>query len=450
VLDGDVTADICIVGGGLLGLWTAIRIHDLNPSADVVVLEGNTCGFGASGRNAGMAMTLWSKAPSLIKRVGESEARRLAQASEDALQELDDFCGGEGIDCGWTKPGWLWCATAPAQVGSWTSTLQAAEVLNGRPFRVLSAEEARARLRAPLVYGAALEQESGTVNPARLVLGLRAAALRRGVRVFEYSPVWHIDRSSQVVSCPNGIVRSRQLILAINAWLAKLPELRRAMIPISADMIATEAIEDIVADRWPRGEAYTNSRTIVDFARPTADGRIVFGRGGAAISFSAHLGPAFRRNPTRTVELRTALSLLMPVLDGVEVTHSWSGPVDRTPDGLPVAGRLPGSEVLFGGGFSGNGIGPTMLVSRMLAALALRIRNEWSQSSLIGLPGLRFPPEPIRYLGGLLVRRAVRARFEATDAGRPISPLVSRLADLAPGGLVKADQPSRPSGSEKK
>lgn len=436
-LASDVDAEFCVVGGGFLGLWTAVKLLEAKPDADIVLLEAKTCGFGASGRNAGFAMTMWSKAASLTKRATTEDAGHLARASERALTEIQELCKVEGIDCGFDMPGWLWTANAPAQVGSWNSTQTAIESLGGTPFHTVSAAEARARLGTDNVFGAVFEEKSAIVDPGKLVLGLRDVAIRRGVRIFENSPVKDIDRGSQVVSTEGGSVRSRQLILATNAWLAELPELRRVIVPVSADAIATEPVPEYFESNWQRGEAWTNSGTVVDFARPTADRRVVFGRGAAAIGFRGRIDKRFFVNPPRTLELKTLLMQQMPRLFGAEVTHSWSGPVDRTQDGLPIIGRLPGSEILFCAGFSGNGVAPAVVFGEMLASLALRLDDAWTASSYVGVPKFRFPPEPVRYVGALMVRDAVRRQMAASDGGRRTSYLTRRLAELGPTGLMK-------------
>jgi glycine/D-amino acid oxidase-like deaminating enzyme len=438
-VSGDVSAEVCIVGGGMLGLWTALRILELRPTADVAVVEAGTCGIGASGRNAGFAMTLWSKAPSLIKRAGTTEAARLAQASEDSVREIEAFCAAEEIECDWRLPGWLWTASSPGQVGSWRSTFETCEELGAKPFVELSVEEERERLPGANVFGGAFEAVCGAVDPGRLTDGLRRVALARGVRLYENSPVTGIDRTTQKVTCEGGTVTARQTVVATNAWLARLPELRRVIVPVSADLIATAPRPDLIEQIWPGEEAYSNSRTIIDYGRPTPDGRIVFGRGGAEIAYAARIGEGFFRIGARAGQHHTTIASIFPALMEAEVTHAWAGPVDRTTDGLPVLGRLPGSTVLVGGGFSGNGIGPTRLIGKLLASAALGIEDEWSTSPYMGIPGDRFPPEPIRYLGGRLIRRAVRDRIEAIDQGKTWSPLTDLIANLAPGGMVKVD-----------
>lgn len=436
-LRGDLDAEYCIVGGGYLGLWTALKLLEAKPDADIVLLEAKTCGSGASGRNGGFAMTMWSKAASLTHRATPEDAAHLARASEKALTEIKDFCAAEGIDCGFDMTGWLWTANAPAQAGSWSTTVEAAEALGASPFKTISAGEARDRLGTENVFGAVFEEASAIVDPGRLVLGLRDAVLRRGVRLFENSRVTGIDRDTQVVTTGTGSVRGRQLILATNAWLAELSELRRVIVPVSADAIATEPVPEFLESNWRDAEAWTNSGTVVDFARPTTDQRVVFGRGAAAIAFRGQIGDKFFANPPRTLELSTALTQQVPRLHGAKVTHSWAGPVDRTQDGLPIIGRLPGSQVLFCAGFAGNGVGPAVVFAEMLASLALQRDDAWSASTYVGVPNYRFPPEPVRYVGALMVRGAVRKHMAASDGGRKTSYLTRRLAELGPTGLMK-------------
>ena len=121
-----VRADVCIVGGGYTGLWTALRLNELEPGATIVLLDADICGGGPSGRNGGFALSWWPKIETLIKRAGEEEAFRLVRISERAVDELGAFCEREGIDAHYRRGGWLWTATSPAQVGSWEGAMAAA------------------------------------------------------------------------------------------------------------------------------------------------------------------------------------------------------------------------------------------------------------------------------------------------------------------------------------
>src|SRR5215216_7433772 len=144
----NVEADVCVVGGGYTGLWTALRLKELEPDASVILLDADICGGGPSGRNGGFALSWWPKIETLAKRVGE-EAHTLVKASEAAIAEIDEFCRREEIDAHFHRGGWLWTATSHAQLGAWNGAIRAAEAYGERPFELLSAEEVQARTGSP-------------------------------------------------------------------------------------------------------------------------------------------------------------------------------------------------------------------------------------------------------------------------------------------------------------
>jgi glycine/D-amino acid oxidase-like deaminating enzyme len=400
-LRSDVIADVCVVGGGYSGLWTAIGVA--SAGARVVVVEARRCGEGASGRNGGFALSWWSKLPSLIGRCGRAEAFRLAEASTAALEELPGFRRG----------GWLWTATSDAQVGAWEGAMEA-----GAPFET--------------VGRGVIDRSAGTVHPAQLVRSLRREALARGVEVYERSPMVGLDRDAGTVRTPGGSVRADAVVLATNAWLARLPELRRALAVVSSDVVATEPLADL---GLAPGECVSDSRQMVRYWRTTDDGRVVLGRGGGALAYGARF--AFDDPPAaRTEAVAEELPRLVPAARGAAVEYAWGGAVDRSVDGLPFFGVLPGkARVVYGAGFSGNGVGPAVIGGRVMASLALRRDDEWSGCGLArGVPEGRFPPEPIRYLGGQLVRRAVGRKERVETAGGRPGPFTRGLASLAPKG----------------
>ncbi|HEX2045094.1 MAG TPA: FAD-binding oxidoreductase, partial [Gaiellaceae bacterium] len=213
-LQGDVEADFCVVGGGYTGLWTAIRLAELEPAARVVLLEADVCGGGPSGRNGGFALSWWPKLETLEQRAGREEAVRLARASEEAVTELGAFCEREGIDAHFHRGGWLWTATSPAQLDSWLGVVEAAAAAGAEPYRLLSAGEVQERTGSPVHLGAAFEANAATVQPALLARGLRRAAAARGVRVCERSPLVALDREAGVARTPGGSVRAEAVVLA--------------------------------------------------------------------------------------------------------------------------------------------------------------------------------------------------------------------------------------------
>jgi glycine/D-amino acid oxidase-like deaminating enzyme len=227
-------------------------------------------------------------------------------------------------------------------------------------------------------------------------------------------------------------------VLALNAWAAGLQELRRAVVVIASDVVATAPAPDrLAAIGWTNGTCISDSRMLVNYYRNTLDSRLVFGRGGGKLAFGGKIGTTFDGESPRAAAVAESMHALYPSLADVPVTHSWTGPIDRTQVGLPFFARLGGrDDIVYGLGYSGNGVGPSYLGGRIIASLALGLDDEWSRAGLAREPAGRFPPEPVRYLGGRLVRSAVERKEAAEDRGTRTDRLTLRLAELAPSGLV--------------
>jgi len=437
-LEGDAKADVAIVGGGYVGLWTALTIKRLEPSCDVVVLERDICGGGASGRNGGFVLDWWPKLSSLVALLGREDALAVARGSEAAIAEIRAFGEAHGVDARFRQSGWLWTATSDAQRGAWESVLRLCESLGVEPFRRLPPSEVVARSGSPAHREGVFAPHAATVQPALLARGLRRAALSAGVRIHERTRVRGFDRGSPVrVRAGRGVLRAGRLVLATNAWAAAIPELSRAIVAITSDMIVTApAPERLSAIGWTGGEAITDSQTMVDYYHATREGRVAFGKGGWGIAFGGRIGPDFDRNRRRASLVEADFRRTYPSLAGVPVTHDWCGPIDRTPDSLPRLGRLAGRpHILYGVGWSGNGVGPSVVGGKILASLALGRDDDWARHPLVDRGGARFPPEPVRFLGAHVVRGAVARKERAEMRGGKPSWLDRRLSGLAPKGL---------------
>ena len=437
-LAGAITADVAIVGAGYVGLWTALRIKDIEPACDVVVLDQDRAGYGASGRNGGFVLAWWPKLASLTRLVGADEAVRLCQASEDAIAEIRDFCDTHRIDADFRQGGWLWTATSRAQLGAWDALLRLCARKGIAPYQLLSPAEVAARSGSPAHLAGVMETRAAIVQPAALARGLRRVALERGVRLFEHTRIRRFTRGRPVtLTSDGGTVRADRLVIATNAWAASLPELGTSLAVISSDLVATAPVPEIL-DRvgWQRDLGITDSQTMVDYYRVSRDGRVVFGKGGWTIALGGRIGPAFDHSPERTAEVTADLHRYYPALASVPVTHAWSGPIDRAPMGFPLFGHLGGrAHIVYGVGWSGNGVGPSVLGGKILASLALGRRDEWGTTPLIDRSQGHFPPEPIRFLGAHLVRAAVVRKERAENRDERPSWLATRIASLAPAGL---------------
>ena len=416
-LAGDARADVVVVGGGYLGLWTAWQLKELEPELDVLVLEAAVCGHGPSGRNGGFCETLWGDAATLREQSGDAAALAVCRASEEAVRAIGAWCETNSVDAWFREAPMLRVATTESQLDSWDESVRATAEL-GAPDEIVavSAEEVRARCASPLFLGGALHRLNATVHPARLGLGLRAKLLERGVRIHERTEVTRLDRAGGVVT-RSGRVRAGSVVLAVNTAAARFPGYRLSLAVASSHIVLTEPIPDVLDELgWTGGEAIVDSRTLVHYTRTTRDGRIVFGWGGGAMGVGGRRSSRLELDRDVIAATREALGRFFPQTRGREVTHAWGGPIDVSPSHLPIFGSR--GRVHHGFGFTGNGVGPSYLGGEILARLALDRRDERTRLALVDPPRKLFPPEPVRYAGGALIRRALVAKDAAEDEGR--------------------------------
>lgn len=441
-LSGPHTTDICIVGGGYTGLWTALRIKELDPTVSVTLLEARICGSGASGRNGGMVGSWWGKLGTLLRVCGTDEGRFMAQAAYDAIGEIESFLQTHQIDAHFVRNGRLQAATSQFQLDSWESALRVAEEHGfGGYFTRLTRAQIQERGGSPHFVGGYFEAGQATVQPALLARGLRRVAIERGIQVFENTPVTQIHEGNPVIlRVPNGTVAATRVVLATNAWTAAIPELRRQIIVVSSDMIATEPIPDKLTEiGWTGGESIADSRIMVHYLHVTHDKRIAIGRGSGALAYLGRVTPAFDGNPDKARVVEQGLRKFYPMLNNVAITHRWGGAVDRSRSGTLIFGRLIGApNISYGVGYSGTGVGQSVVGGKILASTALDRVDEWSSSRLNQGPVLRYPPDPVRFFGGIGVRAALTHREEGEEDGRAPHPLIKAISQLAYPTLPRA------------
>jgi glycine/D-amino acid oxidase-like deaminating enzyme len=434
------TCDVCIVGGGYTGMWTAWRILEHEPSASIVILEADVCGGGASGRNTGQALSLWTKIETLTKGFGTDEGVRMAHASADAIGDIGAFCEEHGIDAEFRRSGWMILASSRAQLDGWAGFVAACERVGAAPFDPLTREEIERRTGSQAFHGGVFDAQAAIVQPALLARGMRRVLAARGVTIHEGTPVTGIDGATGAVSTPFGSVRaSEAVVLALGGWSASLGPLRRAVVAVSSDVVATEPIaERLDRSGWTGGEALTTSRMTLRYTRRSSDGRVMFGRAGAHLGVGGRITRRFDADPAGRQWAGEEIGKYVPAARGARITHVWSGPVDRSVDGLPFFGVLGSSSprVVYGAGFSGNGVAPSVMGGRILASLALGRRDEWSECGLVRPTGGHFPVEPLRSVGGIVVKAAMHRMEDRQEQDRPVGRLTRAIAAQAPKGLV--------------
>ena len=435
-LEGDRDADVVVLGGGFTGLWAAWHVKQLEPEASVVLLEADEhCGRGPSGRNGGFCNVMWFSLPNMRARWGDAAALAVAHAAEWAVDEIGEFCEREGVDAGYRMGGYLQVSAAPAQDEVWTEALAACRELGAiDAVRPLSPPEVAARCASPAFRAGAFYPAAATVQPARLALGLRDRLRARGVEIFESTPVRALHDAPDGVEARTqaGTVRARAAIVAIGgAATARHAPLHNRLTVTSSHIVLTEPVPDLLEEvGWTGGECITDCRTMLHYFRTTADGRIAFGLGGGRISPGGRLRGRVEIDPEVVARAAERLRAYFPGIEGRRITHAWGGPIDVSPTHLPVVVPLAGGHAFAAAGYTGNGVGPSHLVGRTLAALALDRRDDYSRLPLVDPSPQRVPPEPFHWIGGSAIHAGIMAKEQAEGEGRAPHPVSSALAKV--------------------
>jgi glycine/D-amino acid oxidase-like deaminating enzyme len=432
-LESERTADVVVVGGGYTGMWTAWHFKQLQPEAKVVLLEEEGCGEGPSGRNGGFVNGMWFSLPTLRQHFGDRAAIAVARAAQHSVIEIGAFCRDQEVDAWYRPSGYLQVSTAPAWDGAWRPAMDAARAL-GEPTACveLDADEMRKRCYSPIFRGAGFYAGAATVQPARLAQGLAQRIRDRGVEVYEHSKVTSVDRQGHdvIAETKHGRVRAKAAVLATGGALQHLPGMHHRLTLTSSHIVITEPVPDLLEEiGWTGGECITDSRAMIHYFRTTPDGRIAFGWGGGRVVFRARTHGRAERDPGVVGELRRHLRRFFPGVEGRGITHAWGGPIDVSPTHLPVVNELePGIHCAFG--YTGHGVGPSHMLGRSLASLALERHDEASRLAFVNPPPLQVPPEPFRYLGGSVIRRAILRKENAMEKGREPGPVTRALARI--------------------
>ncbi|KRF25477.1 FAD-binding oxidoreductase [Phycicoccus sp. Soil803] len=420
-------ADVVIVGGGFTGLWTAHYLLLADPALDVVVLEAEHVGFGASGRNGGWVSALWPVGPrTLARRSGAQAARAMVAELQNTVDEVGRATESAAIDCGFRKGGAIALARSPAQAARARAEVDEAREW-GLGTRWLDASEASERLAASRVVGATFTPHCARVHPRRLVDGLAAtvrsqgAQVHEGVRVQAIEPGHVVLEGGEQVSAPH-------VIRATEAWTPLLPGERRTVAPVYSLMVATEPLSE---EQWSRiglaeREVFSDHRHVIIYGQRTVDDRLAFGGRGAPYHFGSRIKPEFDHEATVFADLRATLTDLLPQLGDVEFTHAWGGPLGIARDWHPSVGHDPSTGLGWAGGYVGDGVAATNLAGRTLADLVTGRSTALTQLPWVGHRSRKWEPEPARWAGiNAGLRLAHAADREEARTGHP-----ARLAAL--------------------
>ncbi len=401
-LFGDRSADVAVVGAGLTGLWAALCLKELEPDLDVAIVEREVAAHGASGRNAGILSETIDHSHGLaIQHFGEAEARRLAGLGEQNVRELARFLVEQRIECDYEPTGRLMVALTEAHLAEARRSVEAAERLGLNTFRLLGAEETRARLDSPLYLGGLHVSGGAILDPVKLVDGLRRTAEGSGIRVFERSPVDRLARADGGVrlTTPRGSLTARHVVLATSAYThLLLPAVLHRFIPLFDYVLVSDRLtpDQRAAIGWRGRESVTDGRAFFNYYRLTRDDRILWGTSEAAYYPGNRVDSACDHSPAHYAALRESVRRHFPALAGLEFPYAWGGAICSTTRLTPFFGRALGGRVVYGLGYTGHGLGTTRIAGRILAHMALDRPGELLDLAMVRSQPFPYPPEPFR------------------------------------------------------
>lgn len=435
---GRAETDVCIIGGGLTGLWTAFWLTETSPAMSVAVVEAEQIGFGASGRSTGWlsGKLLGDRASLAAGPQGVHGVVDAQRACNTVVDDILELTADLRIDCAAVKGGYLECARTPAQLARLADSVRHQHKwgLTTTDRILLSATEARRRVDIEGMLGAVFSPHCARIDPAALTLGLADVVAARGVQIFEHSRVHRID--ARQVHTDAGDVQCGVVVRATEAYSSGFHDRRRSVIPLLAPMAVTTPLsEKAWADiGWAGHECVSDAAHRYFYSVRTADGRIAFGGDGMVYRYGSRVDDG---RGMATTKMRQALDALREDLFGahdVQLEHVWCGPVAVPRDFTPTVLFDPATGQAEASGYVGQGLTGSYLAGRALADLLSGRRSEYTTLPWVGRRQPTWVPEPLRWLGATAVQ-ALYARADAAERAKGSSRTSrwARAAELVGG-----------------
>ena len=414
-------ADLLVIGGGLTGLWAALLAREANPENEVVLLEGERIAFGASGRNGGfMDASLTHGIENGVSRWPDEmpELERLGRENFDAIKET---MARYGIDAGFEETGELAFATAPYQAEYLDEAAETARSY-GWTAEVLDAEQARAEVHSPTYHGAVyLPDGRAVVDPARLAWGLADAAEEAGAHLHEGSAVTSLEREGTGVLARTsaGSVRARRVVIATSAFPPLVRAIRRYVVPVWDYVLVSEPLsaEQRASLGWAKRQGLTDLANQFHYYRLTSDDRVLWGGYDAVYNFRNGMGPHLDERPATFELLATHFFETFPQLEGLRFSHRWGGAIDTCSRFSVMFGKALGGRAVYAVGYTGLGVAASRFGAQVALDLAHGRDTERTRLKMVTSKPIPFPPEPLRYAGITLTRRAL-ARADRREGQR--------------------------------
>ncbi len=437
-LPGSTEADVCIVGAGFTGLWTAYYLKRADPALRIVMLEANFAGYGASGRNGGWVTSALpgSRAKYARGPRGRDGVRDLEQHLRDTVDEVARVCAAEGIDAGLVKGGELSVATSAAQDARLRHRLEEERAWGDGPgiVRYLEGPELAGRLRVQGAVGALYSPHCARVQPADLVAGLAGVVGAAGVQLYEATPVTSI--SPGLARTPAGDVRAPYILRCTEGFTADIPGQHRTLLPMNSAMIVTGPLSDEAWQRigWDGCETLGDEAHAYIYAQRTADGRIALGGRGIPYRFGSGIDHDGAIATSTIAQLGRILRRMFPAATPAGLEHAWCGVLGVPRDWCATVTLDAQAGLGWAGGYSGHGVAASNLAGRTLADLVRGVPSALTTLPWVGHRSPRWEPEPARWAGvhGLYTLYRAADRLEGTGRSDRTS-VLAKAGDLISG-----------------
>lgn len=407
-LTGAARADLAVVGGGYTGLWTALLAKQADPSRDVLLLEAQTAGWAASGRNGGFcAASLTHGLSNGLTRFPD-DMPVLDRLGAQNLDAIEKAVGEHGIDCDFERTGELEVATQPHQVAWIHEDVEQARRF-GHDAQYLDRDAVRAEIDSPTYLAGAWHRDRvALVHPARLAWGLRAACLRSGIRIAERTEVTGVGRAGAGVALrtAHASVLAGRVALATNAFPSLLRRTRLHTVPVYDYALVTEplSVAQLAALGWRNRQGIGDVANQFHYYRLTGDNRILWGGYDAIYHWGSGMRPAHDQRPATYELLAGQFFDTFPQLDGLRFTHAWGGAIDTSTRFFAFQRAALGGRVAYSLGYTGLGVGAARFGAQVMLDLLDGRDSEALRLRAIRSRPLPFPPEPARWIGIQLTR----------------------------------------------
>jgi glycine/D-amino acid oxidase-like deaminating enzyme len=397
------SCDLCIVGGGYTGLWTAIVAKERDPSRDVVLVEGGTVGSAASGRNGGfMESSLTHGVANGLERF-PNEMPALERLGLQNLNEIEAAIGRYAVDCDYERTGGIDVAITEGMLDELRRDEEQLRAL-GQEVELLDATAMQAEVHSPIYRGGLWRKDrAALVDPARLVWGLKAAAESLGVRIYEDTKATDVEQDGVgvMVTTPLGRVRAARVALATNAFPPLLRRMRHYIAPVYDYALTTEPLSPAqrASVGWARRQGLADMGNQFHYYRLTEDDRILWGGYDTIYYFGGKVRAELEQRPETWATLAEHFFTTFPQLEGVSFSHAWGGVIDTCTRFCVFWDTAMKGKVAYALGYTGLGVAAARFGAEVMLDLLDGRRSEASQLEFVRKRPLPFPPEPVRYLG---------------------------------------------------